>query len=276
RRFVDDDALSLVTTTLDKMARGGMYDQIGGGFHRYSVDAQWLVPHFEKMLYDNALLTVAYLEAYQATRDPFYRQIVEETLDYVLAEMTGPEGSFFSTQDADSEGEEGKFYVWSPEEVQAILGKEDAELFTDVFDVNPGGNWEGHSILHRAKTDEQDARLLGMPVAEVRRRLGECKKKLYKARSRRVWPGRDEKILTSWNGLMISALALAAQVVENERYAQAAVRAADFILDSMRGPNGRLFRTYSSGSQPRLNAYLEDYAFLLDALVTLYETTFET
>jgi uncharacterized protein len=274
KRFGDEDALRMARLTLDHMARGGMYDQLGGGFHRYSTDDRWLVPHFEKMLYDNALLAVAYLEAYQATGDAFYRQVVEETLDYVLREMTSPEGAFFSTQDADSEGQEGKFYVWSPEELEALLGKEEAELFSYVFDVNPGGNWEGQSILHRAKTEEQDARLLGVPMEELRRRLHEARKRLYAARSQRVWPGRDEKILTSWTGLMIGALAQCAQVLNEPRYSQAAERAADFLLGKLRAADGRLWRTCTSGTAPRLNAYLEDYAFLLDALVSLYEATF--
>jgi uncharacterized protein YyaL (SSP411 family) len=275
KRFGDEDALRMARLTLDHMARGGLYDQLGGGFHRYSTDERWLVPHFEKMLYDNALLSVAYLEAYQATGEAFYRQVLEETLDYVLCEMTSHEGAFSSTQDADSEGEEGKFYVWSAQEIEAVLGREEAELFDYVFDVNPGGNWDGHNILHRAKTDEQDARLLGVSVEELCRRLQEAKKKLYAVRSQRVWPGRDEKILTSWNGLMIAALAQAAAVLDKSRFSQAAERAADFLLGSLRTTDGRLLRTYSTGAAPRLNAYLEDYAFLLDGLITLYEATFD-
>jgi uncharacterized protein YyaL (SSP411 family) len=275
KRFGDEHALHMARVTLDHMARGGMYDHLGGGFHRYSTDARWLVPHFEKMLYDIALLSVSYLEAFLATEDPFYREIVEETLGYVQREMTSPEGPFYSTQDADSEGVEGKFFVWSLAEVEQILGKELAEVFTYVYDVTSEGNWEGHNILHRSKTDEQDARLLKLTALELRGKLREAKRKLFEARSRRVWPGRDEKVLTAWNGLMIAAFAQAAQAFDNQAYAQMAARAADFILHRMRTEDGRLLRTYSAGSQPKLNAYLEDYSYLLDALVSLYETTFE-
>jgi uncharacterized protein len=216
------------------------------------------------------------VEAFQATGNLLYRRVVEETLDYVLREMTSPEGPFYSTQDADSEGEEGKFYVWSAEEIEQVLGSERAETFRYVYDVTPGGNWEARNILHRLKTDEQDARLLGMEVGEMRRVLDDCRRQLLAVRSRRVWPGRDEKVLTSWNGLMIAAFALAGQVLDRPDYVTAAVKAADFILTRMRTPEGRLLRTYSAGSEPKLNAYLEDYAFLLDALISLYEATFAT
>jgi uncharacterized protein YyaL (SSP411 family) len=275
QRFGADDLLGIARLTLDKMARGGMYDQLGGGFHRYSVDAQWLVPHFEKMLYDNALLSVAYLEAFQATGEPFYRQVVEETLDYVLREMTDPAGPFYSAQDADSEGVEGKFYVWGQREVLDALGPELGQLFCDVYDVTPEGNWEGHNILHRSRTDEQDAKLLRLDVGELRRKLAEGRRTLLEVRSRRVWPGRDEKILTSWNGLMIAAFAKAGAVLDRPEYTTAAVRAADFILTRMRSPEGRLYRTTAVGSPPKIDAYLEDYAYLIDALVELYEATFE-
>src|SRR5262245_33770552 len=205
RRFGDDEARDMALLTLDRMAMGGIYDHLGGGFHRYSTDARWLVPHFEKMLYDNALLVPAYLEAFQATGNAFYREVVEGTLGYVLREMTSPERPFFSTQDADSEGVEGKFYVWSRQEIEAILGKEEAELLGSVYDVTREGNWEGHNILNRTRLDEQEARLLGIPVDDLRGRLKTARGKLYETRSRRTWPGRDEKILTSWNGLMIDA-----------------------------------------------------------------------
>jgi hypothetical protein len=274
RRFGHEEALAMARLTLDRMAMGGMYDQLGGGFHRYSTDARWLVPHFEKMLYDNALLTVAYLEAYQLTGEPFYREVVEDVLAYVRREMTSPEGPFYSTQDADSEGEEGKFFVWSAAEIEQVLGKELAEVFNYVYGVSAEGNWEGHNILHRSKSWEQDARLLKMPESELRAKLAEARQKLFVVRSRRVWPGRDEKVLTAWNGLMIAAFAQAAQVLENPTYTEVAVRAADFLLTRMRGPDSRLLRTYSAGSSPKLNAYLEDYAFLIDALVSLYELTF--
>jgi uncharacterized protein YyaL (SSP411 family) len=275
KRFSDEDALNMAKRTLDLMARGGIYDHLGGGFHRYSTDAHWLVPHFEKMLYDNALLAISYLEAYQATGESLYRQIVDQTLGYVLREMRSPDGPFYSTQDADSEGEEGKFFVWSLEEVEEVLGKEPAEIFTYVFDVTAGGNWEGHNILHRTKSDEQDARMLRIPVEKLRELLAESAKKLYEVRERRVKPGRDEKILASWNGLMIDAFALASGVLGDHAYADAAMKAADFILRLMRTSDGRLFRTYSVGTRPKLNGCLEDYAFLLNSLVTLYESTFD-
>jgi uncharacterized protein YyaL (SSP411 family) len=274
QRFGEEDLLGVAKLTLDKMARGGIYDHLGGGFHRYSVDERWLVPHFEKMLYDNALLSVAYLEAFQATGEPFYRRVVEETLDYVLREMTDPAGPFYSTQDADSEGEEGKFYVWSEREVRAVLGDELAEPVCYAYDVTPEGNWDGHTILHRAKTDEQDAKLLRMDVDELRRKLAEGRRKLLDVRSKRVWPGRDEKILTSWNGLMISAFAKAGAVLDRPEYAAAAARAADYLLTHLRAADGRLFRTAAAGTPPKIDAYLEDYAFLIEALVDLYEATY--
>jgi uncharacterized protein YyaL (SSP411 family) len=274
KRFGDDQALHMVRHTLERMAMGGIYDHLGGGFHRYSTDARWLVPHFEKMLYDNALLVPVYLEAYQATGEPFYRRVAEETLAYVRREMTGPEGAFYSTQDADSEGVEGKFYVWSAREVEEVLGKDLADTFASAYDVTPEGNWEGHNILHRGHTDAQDARLLGLPEAELQRRLAEGRRKLFEVRGRRVWPGRDEKTLTSWNGLMIAALAQAAQALDEPAYAADAARAADFLLGRMRTADGRLLRTTSAGAQPKLNGYLEDYSFLIDGLVSLYEATF--
>jgi uncharacterized protein YyaL (SSP411 family) len=275
QRFGDESALRMVRLTLDRMAMGGMYDQLGGGFHRYSTDARWLVPHFEKMLYDNALLSLAYLETFQATGEPSYREVVEETLAYVRREMTSPDGPFYSTQDADSEGEEGKFFVWSAAEIEQVLGSDVAEVFNYVYGVTPEGNWEGHNILHRSKNYEQCARLMKIDEPELRRILAEARGRLYEVRSRRVWPGRDEKVLTAWNGLMIAAFAQAAQVLDDPAHAKVAVRAADFILKTMRMPDGRLYRTWSAGSAPQLNGYLEDYAYLLDALVSVYETTFE-
>ncbi len=275
KRFDEPDALHMVRHTLDKMATGGIYDHLGGGFARYSTDARWLVPHFEKMLYDNALLTVVYLEAFQATGDTFYREIVAQTLAWVRREMTSPEGPFYSTLDADSEGEEGKFYVWTATEIEQILGKEEATLFNSVYRVEPAGNWEEHkNILHRVKTFEESARLLRIPLDELRRRLEASRQKLFEVRDRRVHPGRDDKMLTAWNGLMIGAFAEAAQVLEMPEYAAEAARAADFILTRMRTADGRLLRTFSSGAEPKLNAYLEDYAYLIDALVSLYQATF--
>jgi uncharacterized protein len=282
-RFGDQHALHVVRHTLDRMAMGGIYDHLGGGFARYSTDARWLVPHFEKMLYDNALLVPVYLETFQATLDRSYCEVAEETLAYVRREMTSPEGPFYSTQDADSEGEEGKFYVWTAAEIEQVLGKDQAALFNDVYNVTAEGNWvDPHhphagpkNILHRTKTFAQDAALLKSDEAELRRRLDEGRKKLYEVRGRRVWPGRDEKVLTSWNALMIGAFAQAAQVLDEPGYADTAARAADFLLTRMRTPDGRLRRTWFAGSEPKLNGYLEDYSFLVDALVTLYEATFE-
>jgi uncharacterized protein YyaL (SSP411 family) len=275
KRLDDDNALQMAVKTLDHMAQGGMYDQLGGGFHRYSTDDRWLAPHFEKMLYDNALLTLAYVEAYQVTKDEFYRETVEDTLAYVLREMTSPAGGFYSTQDADSEGEEGKFFVWTVKEAEAILGPDDAKLFCGVYDVSGPGNWEGHNILHLSRNLEVEAKMLSLPIDTLKARLKVCRQKLFDVRSKRIWPGRDEKILTSWNALMIAAFAKAAQVLEKPEYAQAATRAADFLLTTMRRPDGRLYRTTFSGATPKLNGYHDDYAYLVDALVTLYETTFE-
>jgi uncharacterized protein YyaL (SSP411 family) len=275
KRFGDDGALEMVRATLDNMARGGIFDQLGGGFHRYSTDARWLAPHFEKMLYDNALLTVTYLEAYQATGDSSYRRVVAETLNYVLREMTSPEGAFYSTQDADSEGEEGKFFVWSVREVEEVLGKEDAETFNYVYDVTTDGNWEGKNILHRQKTDGQDARLLHLEEGALRDLLARAKRKVFEAREKRVKPGRDEKVLTAWNGLMLDALAQAGAVLEEPKYLAAAARASEYLLGKMRGSDGRLLRTAGAGGEAKLNGYLEDYSFVINALASLYEATFE-
>jgi uncharacterized protein YyaL (SSP411 family) len=275
KRFDDPQALEMVRVTLDRMAMGGIYDHLGGGFARYSTDERWLVPHFEKMLYDNALLVPCYLETYQATGEPCYREIAEETLSWVLREMTSPDGPFYSTLDADSEGEEGKFYVWTAAEIERVLGKDNADLFSAVYGIEPEGNWEhGKNVLHRVKTFAQYARLHGLSEADLRTRIDASRRKLFEARSQRVRPGLDDKALTSWNGLMIGALAQAAQVLDRPDFADAAARAADFILKRMRGTDGRLLRTWSAGCEPKLNAYLEDYSFLLDGLVSLYEAAF--
>jgi uncharacterized protein YyaL (SSP411 family) len=273
KRFDLPEALHAVRHTLEKMARGGIYDQLGGGFARYSTDARWLVPHFEKMLYDNALLAVAYLEAFQATGDPFFRSVAEESLDWVARDMTSPEGPFYSTLDADSEGHEGRFYVWSEQEIKDILGPEEAALFCTAYGVEPGGNWEGQNILHQDQPLSEIARRFQLED-KLHQRLRAARQRLLEVRNRRVWPGRDEKMLTAWNGLMIGAFAEAAAALDRPDYAERAARAADFLLTRMRAPDGRLFRTYSSGTAPKLNGYLEDYAYLVDALVSLYEATF--
>ena len=275
RRFDDDVALQMARHTLDRMARGGMYDQLGGGFHRYSVDARWLVPHFEKMLYDNALLTSAYVEAWQLTRDPFYEQVARETLDYVLRKMTAAGGAFYSTQDADSEGEEGKFYVWSEVELRDVLGEELGESSCRVWGVTAGGNFEGHNILFRDRSDDEDAKRLGLKLEEFRSKLAEAKRRLYDVRAKRVWPGRDEKVLTAWNGLMVAAFAQAGAAFDEPKYVAAATAAADYLLKNLRFADGRLFRTAGVGQPAKLSGYLEDYAFLADALVALYEACFE-
>jgi uncharacterized protein YyaL (SSP411 family) len=254
---------AIVERTLDAMLAGGIYDQIGGGFARYSVDAAWLVPHFEKMLYDNALLARAYLHGWQTLGHDRYRRACEETLDWALREMRGPEGGFFSALDADSEGEEGRFYVWTPEQIGAVLGEDAAEAI-EFYGVSERGNFEGRNILH----------LAGGAAAPEPAGLGDAKRALYEARAERVWPGLDDKRLTSWNALMIAALAEAGAVLGREEYLEAARGCAEFVLGSLRDSDGRLLRTYKDG-EARLNAYLEDHAFLLEALLTLYESSFE-
>jgi uncharacterized protein YyaL (SSP411 family) len=248
--------LEVVTKSLTAMASGGIYDQVGGGFARYSVDAQWLVPHFEKMLYDNALLARVYLHAWQVTGEPLFRRVCEETLDWALREMRGPEGGFYSALDADSEGVEGKFYVWSLAELSQVAGGDAAAW----FGATDAGNFEGENILTRGE---------GEPEA-----LDDWRAQLYDVRTERVWPGLDDKRLCSWNALMISAFADAGAVFEDARYLDAARDCADFVLTRMRDDRGRLQRTWKDG-EGRLNAYLEDHAYLIEALLTLYEATWE-
>lgn len=266
-------ALNAVTLTLDKMANGGMYDQLGGGFHRYSVDAKWLVPHFEKMLYDNALLARIYLDAFLVTGNEFYKRITTETLDYVRREMTDESGGFYSSQDADSEGEEGKFFVWTPREVAALLGEEDARLFCRYFDVSDYGNFEGHSILHVDDDAGAIAKLLGVSVERLNQALARGKAVLFEAREKRIKPFRDEKMLTAWNGLMLRSFAEAARVLDRADYLEVAVRNASFLLTELKR-GARLLRTHKNG-ESKLNAYLEDYAYLIDGLLALYEATFD-
>ena len=275
-------ALQMVSQTLQAMARGGMYDQLGGGFHRYSVDAHWLVPHFEKMLYDNAQLARVYLHAWQVTGDPFYRVITEEILDYVLREMTDSAGGFYSTQDADSEGQEGKFFIWTPDEIRDLLDAE-AEAFIAAYGVTEAGNFEGRNILELVGGMDQRAE------------LAEARQKLFAARKQRVHPGRDEKVLTSWNGLMLAAFAEAARALspspemgrggQGERaevYRQVAERNADFLLRELGSSEGgstglttsRLWHTWKDGVA-KINGYLEDYTHLIEGLLELYQTTFD-
>jgi uncharacterized protein len=253
--------IEMTSHTLRAMASGGMYDQVGGGFARYSVDPYWLVPHFEKMLYDNALLARVYLHGWQVTGDPLFRRVCQETLDWALREMHGPEGGFFSALDADSEGVEGKFYVWAVGEMQdALAGAPDADEAIAWFGATDRGNFEGRNIPVRGP---------GSPE-----RLDDWRRQLYNVRAQRVWPGLDDKRLTSWNALMISALADAGAVLERSDYLDAAGACADFVLRDLRDGEGRLLRTWKDG-RAKLNAYLEDHAFLLEALLTLYEASFE-
>jgi hypothetical protein len=270
RRTGDAAALAMVTKTLDGMAQGGMYDQIGGGFARYATDPYWLVPHFEKMLYDNALLAKAYLEGFQVTGQPRYARIAREILDYILREMTGPEGGFYSATDADSEGEEGKFFVWTPAEVEAVLGPEEGGRLCAYYDITEEGNWEGKSIPHTPRPLERVASRLGIPADALRASVEDGRARLYEARRRRVPPGLDDKILTAWNGMMVGALAEGGRVLGEPRYRAAAGRAADFLLGALRRADGRLLRTFRKGTA-HLDAYLEDYAFLAEGLLDLYE-----
>ena len=259
KRTANPYAQRMVHTTLVRMARGGMYDQLGGGFARYSVDAHWMIPHFEKMLYDNAQLASLYLHAWLAFGDPECRRVCEETLDYLLRDMTDPAGGFYSAEDADSEGHEGKFYVWTPDEIRAVLGA-DADRALAYWGVDRGPNFEGKSNLYLAGEPDPEA------LAPLRRRLLE-------ARAKRVRPGRDDKVLAGWNGLACRALAEAGRALGRSDYVAAAVRNAEFLLDSMRR-DGRLLRTWKGG-QARLKGYLEDYAMVAAALVDVYEATFE-
>ena len=273
-RTENPNALEMAELTLEKMARGGMYDQLGGGFHRYSTDAVWLVPHFEKMLYDNAQLVVAYLEAYQATKKPLYCEVAKETLDYVLREMYDAEkGGFYSAQDADSEGVEGKFFVWSLDEVDRILGRENAEIFCEYYDITESGNFEGENILHVQTPLDIFAKKLRRDEAELEAILLKEKQKLFEVREGRIKPGLDDKILTSWNGIMIRGMAVGYQLLNDQRYLEAAEKSADFILSELSQANGLLLRTYRAGKS-HLNAYLEDYSYLSAGLVALYEASF--
>lgn len=267
----EETYLTMVTYTLGKMAWGGIYDQLGGGFHRYSTDDHWLVPHFEKMLYDNSQLARLYFTTYQATGQAFYRNIGEEILEYVLREMTDPLGGFYSTQDADSEGEEGKFFVWTPQEIKGILGEEAGELICRHYGVTESGNFERRNILHVRQPLDNLAKEMGKKPEELERIVGEAKKKLFIEREKRLKPFRDEKVLTSWNGLMISAFVDGYHITRNERYLAAAQKAADFIWTHLY-KEGRLLRTYKDGAA-KLNGYLDDYAFVIDALLDLYEAT---
>ncbi len=272
-RTRDEQALEIVRHTCRKMAEGGIYDQLGGGFHRYSTDSRWLVPHFEKMLYDNALLAPIYLHYYQVSGDEAARSTVEGILDYVVREMTDAAGGFYSTQDADSEGVEGKFFVWSLAEVNELLGERDAALFAAYYDVTSTGNFEDENILNVTRSLRDVAAAEKLTVAELSETLKRSRQILFAAREKRVKPARDEKILTAWNGLMLAAFAEAAAILGRADYLEVAKKNARFILDNLLR-DGLLLRTYKDG-QAKLNAYLEDYAFFIDGLVTLFETSGE-
>ncbi len=276
----EKSALSMVETTLQKMRLGGIFDQLGHGFHRYSTDQQWLVPHFEKMLYDQAMLTLAYTEAYQMTGNEFYRQTAEAILTYILRDMTRPEGGFYSAEDADSEGKEGKFYLWKMDEIQEILSPQEAEMITKVFHLREKGNFSdgssdaaGENILHLSR-ETRDWITPGSAVpASDRAIFNTAVQKLFQARETRIHPFKDDKILTDWNGMMIAALARASLVFKSGTYRQAAEKSADFILKTLRREDGRLEKRFRNG-QAGLDAHLDDYAFVVWGLLNLYESTF--
>ncbi|MBL8803580.1 MAG: thioredoxin domain-containing protein [Planctomycetes bacterium] len=274
-RTNSDGARAMVTHTLDKMAAGGMYDQLGGGFHRYSTDEKWLIPHFEKMLYDNALLVPAYLEGYLATGNSEYARIARECCEWVLREMVTAEGAFASTQDADSEGEEGKFFAWTPAELTAVLGARDGAWAAAWWGVTDEGNFEhGKSALWRPEPAADVAKALRVDESTLRAAMEAARGKLWTAREQRVHPGKDDKVLASWNGLMISGLAQSYQVLGDERYLAAARGAANYVLEGMRQSDGALLATARHG-KAKLNAYLDDYAFVIQGLIDLYESDFD-
>jgi uncharacterized protein YyaL (SSP411 family) len=271
----DQTALAMAEHALKAMSKGGMYDVVGGGFARYSVDDRWLVPHFEKMLYDNAQLALVYLHAYQVTENDHYRRVCEGILDFVLRELTHPDGGFFSSLDADSEGEEGKFYIWKPPDIQAALpDPQEAQLITAAYGITGAGNFEGSTILQRVMDDDQVASQFDIPVREVPDLLRALHNKMLAYRSQRVRPGTDDKVLVSWNGLMLAAFAEAGRVLARDDYAQAAVKNAEFLLSELVA-DGRLLRTWREGHS-RYNAYLEDHAALILGLIALYQTDHQT
>ena len=274
KRSKDAFALQMVEETLQAMSMGGVFDHLGGGFHRYSTDAGWRVPHFEKMLYDQATMAMAYTEAYQATGKKEYARTVQEILGYVLRDMTSQQGGFFSAEDADSEGEEGAYYLWGSEELKEVLEKEDLRLLIRLFDIYESGNFEtGRNILIARSTFKDAASVLGVSEGDLWRRWEGIRERLLAVREKRVHPQKDDKILADWNGLMISALAKAAQALNRPDYANAAARAADFILNEMKTEDGRLLHSYREGSA--ISGCLDDYAFLVWGLIDLYETLFE-
>jgi hypothetical protein len=274
KRSGNPRAREMLARTLTRMARGGMYDQVGGGFHRYSVDGEWLVPHFEKMLYDNGQLARLYLHAWLATRNREYRRVAEETLDYIRREMTHPEGGFYSSQDADSEGEEGKFYLWSAEELRDLLGGgAETEAALRYWGVRDGPNFEGRNILFVPREPPEVAAELGVSEVELATLIAGARDRLHAVRELRVHPGRDDKVLVAWNALACLAFAEAGRALGRRDYTEIAARNAEFVLSAMRR-DGRLLRSWKDGSA-RLLAYLEDYSLLAEALLAVYEATFE-
>src|SRR5271166_1600718 len=269
----DESMAEMVRHTLSKMARGGIYDQIGGGFHRYSVDERWLVPHFEKMLYDNALLARLYLDAGRALNEPEFLNVAREILDYVLRELTSPEHGFYSTQDADSEGEEGKFFIWTPAEVDSILGEKLAAIAKRFFDISDEGNFEGSNILHRTIEVSDAAKQFKIAPEEMADAIRTIKHKLSEVREKRIKPGRDEKVLVAWNAMMIGAFAEGYRALHERRYLVAAERAADFMMSTMW--DGRALKRSFKDGVARHNAYLEDYAQLAGAMLDVYEASLD-
>ncbi len=282
KRSGNNDALEMVENTLTHMYNGGMYDHVGFGFHRYSTDREWLVPHFEKMLYDQALLLNAYVETFQATGKEKYSKIAEEVITYVLRDMTSPEGGFYSAEDADSEGEEGKFYLWTVDEVKEVLDEKSAELFIEAYNLKSAGNFHdeaaksssGKDIPHIENNIDIIAQRHNLSSEELQNKLFKIRAKLFDAREKRIHPHKDDKILTDWNGLMIAGLAKAGRVLKNKEYTDSAIKAMDFVLNKLRNDNGRLIHRFRDG-EASLTASVDDYAFIIWGLLELYETTFD-
>lgn len=267
--YGEESALEMAKTSLINMYKGGIFDHVGFGFSRYSVERNWLVPHFEKMLYDNALLSYAYLETYEATKDPLYKEVAEKIFIYVLRDMTSRDGGFYSAEDADSEGKEGEFYIWSKEEVEKVLGKKDGELYSKYYNITPKGNFEGKNIPSLINTDINDKNYEALNI-----KLEELRRKLFDYREKRVHPLKDDKILTSWNGIMIASLAYGGRVLENTKYIKVAEEALNFIFGKLQNNNGRLLARYRDGESSYLG-YLDDYAFIVWGLIELYRTTYD-
>lgn len=263
--------MKMVCLNLEKMALGGIYDHLAGGFARYSVDAKWLVPHFEKMLYDNGLLMDAFLDAFTITGDSLFEKTIRETFDYQLKYMTDVEGGFHSTEDADSEGVEGKFYVWKPAEIIEILGDEEGKLFCEVYDVTENGNFEGNNVLNLRQRLDVFAKEKSLDIIPFCKRMTSCREQLLSVRDQRIRPGKDDKILVSWNALMINAMARGARILSEPKYLEAAKNAANFVLEKMVSKQGDLLHTFRNG-EAKLHAYLDDYSYFINALITLYET----